>query len=556
MDVRFRTVSNSRGEHPAMILTVRTSLLLACVASTSLCAATYYVAGTGNDNPPNDGSAALPFREIRRALTGIHAGDTILVGDAHYKGFNVDTLSGAVGNPITIQAQGSGAIVDVTTDRSDNRDTIFVTFSTYITIDGLRSSNANRAAVRIDQSQHITVRNGNFGNNATWGIFTDFADDLLLENNECYASGTQHGIYVSNSCTRPVVRGNKLHDNFANGLHMNGDLSQGPPGIITNALVEDNIIYGNGKGGGSGINCDGVQNSVFRNNLIYAAHGAGITLYQTDAAAPSINATVVNNTIDVASDGKWALQIHNGSSGAIVFNNIFLTHHSFRGSIHLTEAADQQGLVCDFNLLTTNNNVATPDDDGTELSLAQWQALGFDTHSLRATQDVCFVNWSGGDYHLSANSPALDKGVATFNSKSAPGTDRDGTVRPQGTGYDLGAFELPATGGGAPATVTITSGPSATPNPALVNQGVTFNVSATSSSGSAINFAWDFGDGGSGTGTNPLHKYSAAGTFAVTVTANDGAGSNHGSLNMTVTGSAPLVGTGLDSDGDGYSGQF
>ena len=42
---------------------------------------------------------------------------------------------------------------------------------------------------------------------------------------------------------------------------------RGADGIISGALVENNVIYNNGLGGGSGINCDGVQNSVIRNNL-------------------------------------------------------------------------------------------------------------------------------------------------------------------------------------------------------------------------------------------------------------------------------------------------
>jgi hypothetical protein len=53
---------------------------------------------------------------------------------------------------------------------------------------------------------NVTIRNGVFGNNGTWGIFTDFADDLLLENNECFGSVAEHGIYVSNSGERPVLR--------------------------------------------------------------------------------------------------------------------------------------------------------------------------------------------------------------------------------------------------------------------------------------------------------------------------------------------------------------
>ena len=119
----------------------------------------------------------------------------------------MDEINGLPGQPITIRATGANAVVTVTTDRPDNRDTIFITFSDWIVVDGLRASNANRAAVRIDQSHHVTVRNGVFGNNGTWGIFTDFSDDTLLEGNECFGSVGEHGIYVSNSSDRPVVRG-------------------------------------------------------------------------------------------------------------------------------------------------------------------------------------------------------------------------------------------------------------------------------------------------------------------------------------------------------------
>src|SRR5207249_11420244 len=122
-------------------------------------------------------------------------------------------------------------------------------------------------------------------NNATWAIFTDFSDNTLLQNNECYASQTQHGIYVSNSSNNPTVRGNRLHDNYAVGLHMNGDLSQGGTGLITGALVENNIIYNNGVGGGAGINMDGVQNSTVRNNLLYNNHATGIACFQIAGAA-------------------------------------------------------------------------------------------------------------------------------------------------------------------------------------------------------------------------------------------------------------------------------
>jgi hypothetical protein len=38
------------------------------------------------------------------------------------------------------------------------------------------------------------------------------------------------------------------------------------------------VIYGNGEKGGSAINCDGVQDSLIRNNLLYGNHASGISL--------------------------------------------------------------------------------------------------------------------------------------------------------------------------------------------------------------------------------------------------------------------------------------
>jgi len=43
-----------------------------------------------------------------------------------------------------------------------------------------------------------------------------------------------------------------------------------------------------------------------------------------------------------------------------------------------------------------------------------------------------------GNYHLSSDSPCIDKGT----SSGAPNTDIEGTPRPQGNGYDMGAYEF------------------------------------------------------------------------------------------------------------------
>ena len=90
---------------------------------------------------------------------------------------------------------------------------------------------------------------------------------------------------MSNSADRPVIRGNTSRGNRQCGIHINGDASQGGDGIISGARIENNLISDNGRGGGSGINCDGVQDSKIQNNLLYENHSSGISLYRVDGAA-------------------------------------------------------------------------------------------------------------------------------------------------------------------------------------------------------------------------------------------------------------------------------
>jgi parallel beta-helix repeat protein len=368
---------------------------------------------------------------IQGAVDAAVPGDTVLIYPGTYaltQNIHV-TRSGTVNQPITIKGESTGAIIDASqfTGGTNDRDAIFVDNADYVTIENLEIKNSARSGMRISQSDHVTVRGVHSHHNGVWGIFTDFSNYLLLENNECDNSGEQHGIYVSNSGDNPTVRGNRLHDNADCGLHMNGDLSMGGDGTISNALVENNIIYNNGLTGGSSLNGDGVINSVIRNNLIYEAHASGISLYQTDGAVPSTGNQVYHNTVVMASDGRWALNIKGGSS-ATAYNNILMTKHPSRGSISLDT---QSSVVSDYNILTANQNVVTPDDDTTYRTFAQWQATGHDTHSLQAS----IASVLGSDYKLIANSPAINKATSTLTTSA----DLAGASRVSAP--DIGAYE-------------------------------------------------------------------------------------------------------------------
>ena len=286
-------------------------------------------------------------------------------------------------------------------------------------------------------AHHVGILNNTVHHNGLetgrTGIFLAFVDDALIEGNRSYNNG-EHGVYCSNSGDRPVVRGNVIYDNANCGLHMNGDLSAGGDGIISGAVVENNVIYGNGAGGGSAINNDGVTDSIFRNNLLYANQAGGFAVFQENGAVCSQNNKYYNNTVVQADDGRWAFNIAQaGCTGNKVFNNILYINHGWRGAI-VIPTQPLTGFESNYNVVV---NRFSADDDQTVIDLAAWQALGYDANSLLASPDDLFVNAAGGDYRLKATAPAVDAGACLAEVP----TDLAGTARPYGANCDIGAYE-------------------------------------------------------------------------------------------------------------------
>jgi hypothetical protein len=59
------------------------------------------------------------------------------------------------------------------------------------------------------------------------------------------------------------------------------------------------------------------------------------------------------------------------------------------------------------------------------------------TLSNNLTTDPLFVNATGSDFHLKSGSAAVDKGITL----SEVSDDHEGTPRPAGASYDIGADE-------------------------------------------------------------------------------------------------------------------
>ena len=213
---------------------------------------------------------------------------------------------------------------------------------------------------------------------------------------------------------------------------MNGDLSQGGDGIISGAIIANNVVFENGKGGGSGINCDGVRDSKFQNNLLYNNHASGLSLYRVDGAGGSTGNFVINNTIIQAANARPAINFTGGSAKNTVANNILF--HTESGESINVSADSMPGFRSDNNVV---NGRFSADDGERLMGLPQWRAAtGLDKRSRESTPEEVFVNPLSRDYHLRAGSPAIDAGDAAI----APTTDIDGKDRPARTHSDAGAY--------------------------------------------------------------------------------------------------------------------
>ncbi len=453
---------------PHFSVLVLISISLVLLINPSL-ATDYTVAPGGDDGGP--GSSEEPFEHIQHAADLARAGDTIHVLPGTYTESVRFVYPGTGTSPITCVAEG-----DVTVNAGGELWSLFVdgyqdTEGRYVVLDGFKATGAVRGGFRASWAEHVTFRNCTGYENGRWGIFTDYSDDLLIENNTCYGNIDEHGIYVSNSGDRPVIRGNYCYNNGGCGIQINADpaMEEGD-GITSEALIENNICSGNGVFGGAAINLASVRDSVIRNNLLVNNLAGGIAGWG-DGNGPEWgckNNRFFNNTIYFQpGEGRWCISLKEGSVNAVIHNNILMG--GSRGAFEFSTES-LPGLVMDYNILSCQDGGSVVTEEDTNYyDLPAWQGLGYDTHSKTAAPESVFTGHGAGDFHHPPGSPGIDCG--TDQHPDIPVTDMEGSPRRDdpdtpntgaGSGvYDLGCYEF---GSGAPVP-TPTPGPSPTPVP-------------------------------------------------------------------------------------------
>jgi parallel beta-helix repeat protein len=406
-------------------------------------AATYRCSPQGSDG--NDG-IEKPWRTLQKASAQLQPGDTLIVADGTYPGGIAQRRSGRPDAPITYRAEHAGKAVV-----RGGKIGFLIDNADWIVLDGLAVREAFFRGVRVLVSHHATVRNCIFAGNAVEGLISGYCNDLRLENNEAYGNGRGyvgpegdyeagkgHGIYVSSSGDRPIIRSNRSHDNSGCGLQVNGygdpDINGRLRGIvvdhaISEAVITDNVLYRNARGGGAGINMMSVREALVANNLLALNLAGGIALFDDDAgeAWGCRSNRFVNNTIYFRpGEGRYGMLFHSGSRGNLLRNNIILAG---RGpAIEFDRSSGEPD--SDYNQLYTADSrarlVVPSENDVGGFKFAAWQNRGRDRHSLNVSPEQTFISIQGTqpDFRLAPGAPAAGAGIRLAGVAALANTGR------------------------------------------------------------------------------------------------------------------------------------
>jgi hypothetical protein len=363
-------------------------------------ATNYYVSTSGSDS--NNGlSLGTAFRNIQRANAFVVAGDVVYIADGTYTSTTITTtVNGTAANHITYRAINNRKAIVVITTGGDVSG--WHNVGDYTTIDGIDISGTNSTlAVGI-------MNSGNDGRVLNCHVHN-------IKASACTGyGGAGIGWDQYNLKSGGVADGNLVHDigdmgtdiadvfaNRTNCFRVHGIYTS-----IANVTVTNNIVYriiGYGyTNGHCGYNNVCVNNTFFSCGGTVEGGGAVLT-NNVNCTSPSNNNKFCNNIIY-----DCVLGLH--EEGTTSADNTLYSNNFIKGN------------ATNIGSIPSGNTIVNP-IAGVTPGFVNFQANG------------------SGDYHLQSSSTCHDGGTAT----SAPSKDYEGNARPQGAGYDVGAYEYKLT---------------------------------------------------------------------------------------------------------------
>lgn len=255
------------------------------------------------------------------------------------------------------------------------------------------------------------------------------------------------GIQFSDGWQHAYFSGNTAHDT---SQREDGTYSAIRCGDVFYCYMWDNTAYGGTIPYGSGITTTEKADPAYVYNNISTGFNfygffvakqvknpTNINLYNNIAAnndgggiyiADTNNCTVYNNTL--YNNGNNQLNASTRNTNCTVKNNVILATVSPKVALIYNSGQ----VTASHNLMkSTNTNIVTY--DGVTYNLANYEAASGSTGNINA--DPVFVS-NGVDYHLQVTSPAINAGTWLGYDYDF---DYDDAARPQGRGWDMGAYE-------------------------------------------------------------------------------------------------------------------
>lgn len=353
-------------------------------------AATYFVAANGNDSNP--GTQASPFRTIQKAADIVNAGDTVMVGDGSYTDTN-----------------GDGIVVYVRRGGTSSNWVIFKSINKWgAKIEGQAAKHGWHLAANYIRVEGFDVT----------GMAVDGAD--------AFASSTGN--------SNQQIVGNHIHDIG----HVCSNSDYGFDGIFmtsSNMLIEGNVFHDIGRLGPG-------ENGCNPGNTNYTNHDHAI--YLND-----VSNVIIRNNVFYSNKSGWSIHLYpTAASGVKILNNTFADANPYRvGQItvnmNLTNVDISNNVF--FNPTTagirwdagTHSGVTVRNNLSTNL-VNDVARSGVVSSGNITNANPLFMDSNNRNYRLQVGSPAKDAGL---NLGADVAFDFDGTSRPQGGAYDIGAFE-------------------------------------------------------------------------------------------------------------------
>ena len=436
----------------------------------------FFVSTKGSDS--NNGSFATPFASIPHCKTAMKAGDTCYIQDG-VKATALDDFDatlqvqngGTAGSPIAFVAYpGATATLGSASISYGMRVPAIGVSPNYVTVAGLFfSPSINGLFPQHATNWRIIANNFQCPTaNGQDGCFTTAQmSSIKFFGNEATNTGVvasskqQHAVYFSTDTNHVEAAWNYIHDNRScraiqfHSSPLNGGGPSDPTGHNQFDLsVHDNLIHDDPCDGINFATVDPSQGRVEAyNNVIYHV---GLGPNPSDGESGDYSCIYLAYITNTGAPGGGTVEIYNNT---LYDCGPFVASFPNNGSIMLNGGNSSLVVKVRNNIMYQLGN--EPFGNGPAWSAASTSGsnnLMFSTGTATVptfvtgtiTSDPLFLDLSLRNFHLQSSSPAKDTGITitasnTYNNYmpwNGNAAGFEGVPRPQGSSYDIGAYEF------------------------------------------------------------------------------------------------------------------